>query len=333
MAFQFYVDDSGKNDPPVFVLAGLLAEQTAWEQFSLAWEDILAQPPALKCFKMADANRCQGVFKGFSRAERDAKLKRLANLLAEHVEIGVSVAIPHASYAKVFRGQMMKSFDTPYFLAFYLIQAAVHKYLKLAGNLDTVDLVYDRQLEKERYVLGAHAILFESLPDEVTKRYPNPPKFADDRLYPPLQAADLLAWHIRRSWKDGRDKLPSLSAAGPILNEMTLVNEIWLERDLSYLFELGIGKIHSMNTLPPHQATVVRESFAALATEANLAVMGSALPFQPIEMASFPAIGMEKYLFVRSCAACDNPHLHKRLGNRCLAKQTAVEWAFPSRMR
>ena len=329
MAFEFYVDDSGKNDPPVFVLGGLLAEKSAWARFSVEWEKALAASPSLDHFKMADANRCQGVFKGFSKSERDEKLRTLASLIDNHIEIGVSVAIPHTHYNKIFRGQMMRSMDTPYLLAFYLIQAATHKYLRMAGNSDVIDLIYDRQLDREQDVLGAHPTLIEGLASEILERYPNPPIFADDKQNPPLQAADLLAWHIRRSWKDGRDKLPTLSAAGPILNQMILINEIWLEKDLKYLFDVGHEKILSMNTLPPHQAEVLKENFDKLATEVNLEVMAQAIPFQPIQMASFPAIGMEKYLFVRSCAACGNPHLHKRSGNKCLAEQTAVEWEFP----
>lgn len=326
MAFQLYVDDSGKNDPPIFVLAGFLATHEAWSEFAVEWQEALAGPPELSYFKMKEANRCNGAFKGFTKQQRDERLVQLAKIVQKHVEFGISIGIPHAIYNKVFRGRMMETFDTPYTLAFYLIQGSVHKYLLKAGNRDVVDLVFDRQLDRENQILASHHITVDGMPSQILERFPRAPEFMDDKQALPLQAADLLAWHIRRSWKDGRDKLPTLSAAGPVLKEMLIINELCREKDLEHFFDVGMSKVMSMNTLPPHAAKTVRESFDLLATEANVEVMEKAIPFAPIEMVSFPAIGMEKYLFVRSCAACDNPHLHKRLGNRCLSEQTAVEW-------
>lgn len=326
MALQLYVDDSGKNDPPVFVLAGFIASAESWVKFSNEWRGALSSAPALDHFKMVDAGHRNGVFKGFSPAERDERLIQLAEIIESHVEFGVSIAIPHATFNKVFKGKMMKALDTPYALAFYLIQAATHKYLLAAGNREEVDLIFDRQLDREKDLLGSHEHTLDGLTEEMVKRFRTPPVSMDDKRALPLQAADMLAWHIRRSWRDGREKLPSLSSAGPILERMLLINEIWLERDLNHMFEIGMAKVASLNTLPPHAANNLKEAFDILATEVNLEVMKSAQAFVPIEMASFPAIGMEKYLLVRSCDACGNPHLHKRLGNNCLASQTAVEW-------
>lgn len=328
LALQIYIDDSGKNDPPVFVLAGFLASAENWVAFSNEWRACLAREPSLEYLKMADANSRNGTFRGVAKDARDLKIRELALIAKDHVEFGISVAIPHAAYDAVFRGKWMKVFDTPYALAFYLIIAATHKYLAAAGNHEEVDLIFDRQLDQEKLLNGAHSFVTDGLPQEVLNRFPTPPVFMDDKRAIPIQAADMLAWHIRRSWKEGRDKLPKLSTAGEILNEMLLINEIWLQRDLERMFGLGAAKMASMNTLPPHQATAVNESFELMATAANIEVMEVAVPFTPIEMVSFPAIGMEKYLLVRSCAACGSSHLHKRLDNRCLAEQTAVDWGF-----
>ena len=326
MTLQVYVDDSGKNDPPVFVLAGFVASAEAWGEFSDEWRVSLLRSPLLEDFKMKDANARRGSFKGFSPGARDDRLLDLAEIIERHIEFGVSIAIPHAAYDRVFRGKIMQTFDTPYILAFYLIQVVTHKYLQAMGSRNEVDLIFDRQLDREDEILASHHMTLDGLPDEVLMRFPTRPVFMDDKQALPLQAADLLAWHIRRSWRDGHDKLPQLSAAGPVLQRMRLINETLLEKDLESVFNIGSEKMISMNTLPPYAANSVKDSFDFLATMANIEVMKQAIPFVPIEIVSFPAIGMEKYLFVRSCAACGNPHLHKRLGNRCLAEQTAVEW-------
>lgn len=326
LALQFYIDDSGKNDPPVFILAGFVATIDSWVEFSRRWRDALG---GLPYFKMKDANRCNGVFKGFSHAERDQKLIELASIIRDQVEFGIAIAIPHDAYNRVFTGKMMKAYDTPFTLTHSLMMNRVHKFLTEVGNHDEVDVIFDRQLDNEKDIIASAELGQEKMFPDVRRRFPTLPSFADDKRALPIQAADMLAWHIRRSWNLGKDKLRKLSAAGPILaDEVTSIIEPCYEKDLHQLFAIGQSVASSLNTLFPHQAEALKEGFDQLATMANIEVMEKAVPFVPIEMVSFPAIGMGKYLLVRSCASCGNPHLHKRLGNRCLAEQTEVEWVW-----
>lgn len=332
VALQYYIDDSGKNDPPVFVLGGFVAPVENWLAFSREWQSALDDTPTISHFKMADANRNNGVFRGCSRSERDEKVSRLARIIRDHVEFGITIAIPHDAYDRVFKGKMMKEWDTPYHLAHSLIMGRLHKALTAVGNTEEVDVIFDRQLDHEQQILAAYNAMGGYQEMEARMRFPNGPQFADDKISLPLQAADMLVWHIRRSWREGKDRLRLLSAAGPILaDEVFAINELWLEDDLLEAYELNQSVARNMNTLFPYQAEAISENFDRLASAANLEQLEMAQPFIPVELVSFPANGMGKYLFVRSCADCHNPHLHKRLGNRCLAEQTAVVWEPGSR--
>lgn len=327
MALQFFIDDSGKNDPPVFVLAGFVSSTERWVEFSAAWASALADAPSIEHFKMVEANRRKGPFERLTFAQRDQKLLTLAEVIRDHVEFGISIAIPHADYGRVFEKRMMKSYDTPYVLAHNLMMNRADKILCEAKRVDVVDVIFDRQLDREKNILEAYAILGKNPDYPGKRRYPNSPAFADDKTTLPLQAADMLAWHVRRSYRDGIEKLRKLSAAGPIIaDEILSVHELWVEDDLREMYDFAQGVARDLNTMYPYQAQAMSEEFDKLATLANIGVMEQAIPFNPVELISFPANGMGRYRFVRSCAACHNPHLHKRLGNRCLAEQTAVEW-------
>lgn len=325
-----YIDDSGKNDPPVFVLAGFIAKPDQWIAFSDRWNAALAKPPAMAYFKMVEARRKRGEFKGLSAQDRDDRLLELALIIKEHAMLGISVSIPHAAYEKVYTGKMMPWFDTPYNLAFFLVMAAAQKYLSALGNNDEIEFIFDRSLEYEKHLAKSFPTVLAGMPAEIAARFSTNPAFIDDKLAVPLQAADLLAWHIRRSWRDEEEGLRKLSVAGPVLADILGVNEVWFEHDLRYLFETGKKKIESMNTLMPYEAAAINESYDLLASYANAKAMGLADPFTTTPLASFPAIGMEKYLLVSSCAHCDISHLHKRAGNVCLAAQTAVAWGSES---
>ncbi|MDJ0642541.1 MAG: DUF3800 domain-containing protein [Erythrobacter sp.] len=331
LALQFYIDDSGKNDPPVFVLAGFVASVERWLEFSAAWSSALEESPSIAHFKMVEANRRKGEFAGISKNDRDKKLRRLAEIVRDHVEFGISIAIPHADYKRVFENQLMKSYDTPYVLAHNLMMNRVDKVLNEIGNADEVDVIFDRQLDREQIITRSYALLEKQPNYPGRKRFPTSPVFADDKRALPLQAADMLAWHIRRSYRDGIDRLRGLSTAGQVIaDEILAVNELWVENDLREMFDMAQGVARGLNTMFPYQAEALSKEFDRLATLANIELMESAVPFNPVELISFPANGMGRFRFVRNCEHSDNPHLHRKRGNVCLAEQTEVEWGSAS---
>ena len=150
MNLRFFIDDSGKNDPPVFVLGGVAFETERVAAFEAEWTAELASPPAIPFLKMKDANAGRGAFKGVPRSERDAKLARLGQILRQHATVTVSVIVRHDDYERIFAGKMMNWMDRPYQMMFHLVIATAYKLVTERGHAATAEFVFDRQLEQRR---------------------------------------------------------------------------------------------------------------------------------------------------------------------------------------
>lgn len=324
MTLRFFIDDSGKNDPPAFVLGGVAFDSAHIAAFEAAWTKILAAPPAIPYFKMKEANARRGAFQGIPRDACNAKVAALGEVLREHATATLAVTVRHDDFAHIFTGKMMRSMDRPYQMMFHFAIATAYKLCKEQGWENQAEFVFDRQIEEE-------AALQESLPafrrrmePELAAFLPTDPRHADDKLEVALQAADMVAWHVRRSWRDGRDALIRASRAGPAIAALPSKHDVFNEAWLQVFEQVAIATARRMQTVFPYEADRIAERFDRDATFANLHLMADARPLQPIALISFPAIGTGKYRLVHSCAQLGRPHLHKRSGSRCLGEATAA---------
>src|SRR5262245_15297177 len=81
MPIQAFVDDSGgKGHSRHFVMAGLVGHSEGWAVFADEWRRCLQESPAIATFKMQQAAALKGQFFGFSKEERDEKLRKLARI-------------------------------------------------------------------------------------------------------------------------------------------------------------------------------------------------------------------------------------------------------------
>lgn len=67
---------------------------------------------------------------------------------------------------------------------------------------EPIDFYFDETSDKV-HIQKIWGEYMEARPPEIRKRYGSQPRFADDRLFPPLQAADLWAWWVRKWIADG----------------------------------------------------------------------------------------------------------------------------------
>ncbi|MCW2337493.1 hypothetical protein M2337_001726 [Sphingobium sp. B2D3A] len=318
MTIEIFIDDSGKNDPPVFVLGGVIGRQEGWSAFADDWAMVLATHPAIPHLKMKDANARRGAFKGMSTEDRDAKLVALAAVIRKHALATISVTVRHEEYRQIFEGRMMRWMDRPYQMLFHLIIATTYKLRNELGLTHRASFVFDRQLEHEAALRESFVAMKKNMQPDLEAFLADDPRHADDKDELPLQAADMVAWHVRRSWKDCVSALRAASAAGPILADLPGKHDLFNAETLQFLAGVATKTVRDLNTVFPYEADRIAETFDTAATCANLHLMADAWPLQPVELISFPAIGTAKYLLVNSCAEFCSPHLHKRLENRCL---------------
>lgn len=101
-------------------------------------------------------------------------------------------------------GELLKH---PYFFCFYSVINEVALFLESQGGGITASMVFDEQGElglrtAQYYDLVSH------LNPAIKHHVPNPPTFANDEQVAPLQAADMLAWHLRRRSDNPHEHLP-----------------------------------------------------------------------------------------------------------------------------
>lgn len=324
MTIRFFIDDSGKDDPPVFVLGGIAIEGPRLESFESDWRAALATPPSIPFFKMKEANGRRGAFKGISSTERDSKVSQLGEVVRSHAVASLSVIVRHADYRRLFEHQMMRSMDRPYQIMFHMVIVAAFKLCRDLGIGGKADFIFDRQLEHEDELRASWPVLRQGVVPEISRFLGADPRHADDKDEVGLQAGDMVAWHVRRSWRDGTRGFVAASAAGSALAALPGRHDFLDEQSLQLISNIATSTVRGLDTVFPYEADRMSEAFDRAATVANLHLMMQARPGQEVELISFPATGIRRFELVSSCAQLGRPHLHRRSGNKCLGEASAV---------
>lgn len=190
---QAYVDDSGSENRPDkrLVLAGYILSANDWANFSVEWAVALAQPPRLAVLHMSAG------FPGFDNKERAAKIDALVEVLSRYRPLSFECMVSRKDYEDILRPNAPYDLRHPYFPCFVGVLSLAAKSVSEEGLEGPIDLIFDAQGN-----VGAGAAAWY-LP--IKKRDPHlarllggPPSFKDDQEALPLQAADLLAWHVRK---------------------------------------------------------------------------------------------------------------------------------------
>jgi hypothetical protein len=188
------------------VLAALIGESGQWADFSGNWQAALKEPPSIEYFKMQEAAGLKSQFGRLKATQRDTKLKRLAAVLNTYTFDFISVSLDLAAFYEIMSEHMPKPANNPYFVGFHQIIAAVGLHLldrKYAGRFE---IIFD-----ENVIFGPKAkrwyplVRDVALP-EIAGLLPLEPIFKNDHEFLPLQAADMLAWLVRRAWNQNQSQ-------------------------------------------------------------------------------------------------------------------------------
>ncbi len=230
-----FLDDSGTDGKgDICVLAGYIATVERWKAFSDAWDAELQAEPKITHLKMSDANGRHGQFRGWDDTVRDRKLERLIEIINRHVLGGIASLVGHKAYRSAAKGYLPETVDHPYWLCFNQI---IHKTLEHYGQ--------DYPNEKINFVFDTQGKGFERragfMTDYARQLYEASPRgdqfgmlsFASDRDMLPLQAADLLAWHIRRHSESRINQKVEDRPLVDSLSKTPIILERWLPEEIS----------------------------------------------------------------------------------------------------
>jgi hypothetical protein len=208
LVLQGYADDSGNHrESHVFVLAGFVAKADPnWVRFEEEWADALRKPPSLAYFKMSECHALRGQFLGWKEKDRDNRLAELVAIIGKTATASIFALVQRGEFLAAMPKIERRFFKTPYALVYYSLIWATLKSMHSCGITDKVDFVFDEQLrlsDDVQAIWGAFAQ--QAMRTEYGSLVGSRPIHGSDKRYVELQAADLLAWHIRR-WYDADSK-------------------------------------------------------------------------------------------------------------------------------
>jgi hypothetical protein len=251
-----FVDDSGSDPEPngVFVLAGYLMEEPRWEDFADRWDAQLKRPYAIDYCRMANAEAGDGPFEGIDRIHRNRKVLDLAIAINECHPTALYCVMAWKDYMAHIKNKVDPRLDNPYSVLFFKIMA-MNSALQVKFNegipekikeqhgiaIKPVDFIFDDQGPAGLKCLQWYSTLRDRVkgPDRIV--ISNTPQFKDDRDLTPLQAADMLAWHVRRAYShphEDRRNIFDLIAPAGLWEYQVRSNEL---ADIAYAFKTRVS--------------------------------------------------------------------------------------------
>jgi hypothetical protein len=204
-----FIDDSAAQagDRRLF-LAGYLARADVWAHFSESWHQELNAWPSIDYFKGSEANHLTGQFdykKGWDQALRDAKAAGLAAIINHYQPFSFEFSLNRQLFEDELKPVSPYGLGRPHLHLSFCVVSGLARYAAQEGITTPIEFIFDEQSGVDTDVAMFFSELKKALPIEAQKLIEGTPFFKSDRdkRYMPLQAADMLAWHLRREHETG----------------------------------------------------------------------------------------------------------------------------------
>ncbi|HWA95971.1 MAG TPA: DUF3800 domain-containing protein [Terracidiphilus sp.] len=193
-----FIDDSGSGgDSPWFVLAGYLGTVDAWDKFDRPWLAVLDGPPKIEYFKSSEAEslRSDGQWKGITAEQRNRRIDALIQVIGDHATQPFCVRLQQKDYDEVIKQWVPPMWQNPYYFLFIGFLSSVTSINKFLGGGKQIEFIFDHNNQVKKpslklYEQVAHLSQFAGRIRDI--------HYEDEKIFLPLQAADLIAWQIRR---------------------------------------------------------------------------------------------------------------------------------------
>jgi hypothetical protein len=206
--FRAFADDSAAQtgDRRLF-LAGYLHRTDVWARFSDFWHAELCSWPTIEYFKASEANHLSGQFdhKRWDEALRNAKVSKLAAIISHFQPISFEFSLNRQVFEDELKPVSPYGLGRPHFTMCFSVVAGLAQFAVQQGMTDPIEFIFDEQQGVDADVGLFFSELKKNLPIQAQRLISGDPLFKSDRdrPYAPLQAADLLAWHLRREHESG----------------------------------------------------------------------------------------------------------------------------------
>jgi len=212
--FKAYFDDScGDEESKILVLAGCVQSYRVWAHFSFAWEAALAQPPSIKHFHMREARKLVGEFNRWKGEDRDNKIRFLASIIENFRPWTIAVWVSRKEHDAIVGPISPFMIRHAYISLFWGVILKLAHWHQHRGIKLPVEYVFDEQGSIGEDAAIWHRHIKSWQPPEIKVLIGGTPKFENDEWVLPLQAADMLAWHVRRRKERPDENLSTLATA------------------------------------------------------------------------------------------------------------------------
>jgi hypothetical protein len=207
-----FTDDSASEigDRRLF-FAGFIHRAEQWALFAQAWNAELNTEPAIEYLKMSEAQNLKKQFRGWSKEHRDAKLLALARVVFNFRPFSFQFSIDRRKFDQILKPVSPRGLGNPHFTCCFGIVSGVTRFSAQQGGNVPIEFVFDTQDGVDIDFKLWFEAMKTSLPRKVRKLFSGTPSFKNDLDLVQLQAADMLAWHLRREHENNEnDMLPAL---------------------------------------------------------------------------------------------------------------------------
>lgn len=241
--FTGYFDDAGGADHGYTVAAGWVSTEERWRAFAEQWEQMLAafQVP---WFDMKTLSHFKGVYATWKEQPqiKDDFQAAACRIIASSAMCSFASIVPHAVFARANETYRVKEyFGNEYALAGLTCAVKMRSWVRRQDSPQPLEIVFDDGTAKRGKLIDA---MRKAHFAEPIFRSPLPKK--DGSPIVQLQAADFLAYEVRKVEKDDPEESMPIEEHRISLRKLVFVKSRWgsyTEKDLNELCEnLRIGK-------------------------------------------------------------------------------------------
>jgi hypothetical protein len=151
MVWQAFFDESGESEhSPVLVLGGFLAPYVRWQKFTKQWKLMLGKNPDIKYFKMNEAEKLRGQFRGWSEKDKNERVRLAYRTIEDHVSFQVSCIVDIEALHRIVPKEELggRKQPNPYYVAFSAIITKITQYQRMIGVSEKIDFIFDERVMK-----------------------------------------------------------------------------------------------------------------------------------------------------------------------------------------
>jgi hypothetical protein len=255
VVFQAFIDES--YDANCFAFAGYIATAEQWAHFSKEWGELLQ----IYGIRNKSGNL---IFKMSQAAKHPEQIRAFYHIIERYALMGISATLDIRDFESAKQSISCPDFPiewntSNYYMNFRSLLDIFHaarfgSINPILGNIlknAPVDFYFDKHTAKGD-IIEAWDNYERSRPEGVRPFYGAMPKFERDDEFPPLQAADFLAWWVRRAHKKstmddiGRCRVPEWRASKTLPHSHIWLTEDDIEKTLINWARERVGPAHTI---------------------------------------------------------------------------------------